>query len=104
MSSSKNVLILCSGNGGNKSLEDDVCAGLLIARLLQEQSNFNKIDKVEKNIKNQALNWKDNLCGMMNQSTHGQYLKNQGFEKDLKFCSELNKSYIIPQLVNNRII
>ena len=100
----EDIVILCSGSDGDNSLEDDVCAGLLIARLLQEKPGSFKNAKVEEKKKDQALFWQNHLLGMVKKSKHGKYLYSQGFEKDLEFCSQINKNIIVPQLVENRII
>ena len=104
LSSANNIVVLCSGTNSQNSLEDDVCAGMVIKSLLQQKPNSFECGKVEHQIFQQSLVWEDNLLGMLRQSQHGKYLINQGFEKDLDFCAQKIKSQTIPKLIHNKII
>lgn len=90
----RDVVFYLSGKEGEFSLEDAVGAGMIIEHLsrlttLQMTDSSNMcMDLYEK--------YKDDLVGMFKKSVHGQYLISIGFEEDLYFCADENKSGIVP--------
>lgn len=91
-----NISVFASGTMGKKTLEDDVCAGLLIAELLAKGKNGFQLGINCESVIDQAFKWKTDLFKMMYASRHGQYLADEGFSGDLEFCSQLNTTELIP--------
>ncbi len=83
------VNIICAGTNGQTSLEDNVCAGLFVDKLVKKSDKFLPDNKCSE-IVIQANEYKDNLLAMLRTSRHGQYLEEIGFGPDLEFCSKLN--------------
>ena len=92
----KNITVFSSGTNGKVSLEDDVCAGMLISEILEKCNGEFQANGNFESILQLASKWKIILIEMMYASRHGQYLAEQGFSGDLEFCSQLNKTEIIP--------
>lgn len=90
-----NVEILCSGRNGVFSLEDTICAGKLISELTSLNENIELTDSSRAAIA-LAKAFGKNLKKMLRESEHGKILIENGFEEDIKFCSKLNTTSILP--------
>lgn len=89
------VEILCSGRNNLFSMEDSVCAG----KLVKEISKLRK-DIILNDSTLAAITLDDkfgsDVIDMMKNSEHGKILVENGFEKDIEFCGQLNVTDIIP--------
>ena len=98
------ILLVCAGREGQFSLEDSVCAGMLIDFL---KENFPEIYReTDANLTAQMLykRFGKNILEMLGKSQHGQYLKKIGLEEDLIFCSQENIFNIVPIFKDGMII
>ena len=84
----KDINIICAGTNGRPSLEDNVCAGLFIRKVLKSDKFLP--DKNCSELIALANEYSGNLLRMLRTSRHGQYLEEIGFGSDLEFCSRLN--------------
>ncbi|OQY72925.1 MAG: hypothetical protein B6D45_08635 [Ignavibacteriales bacterium UTCHB3] len=94
--------IVCSGRNGDFSLEDTVCAGMLIKEIMKiepevelSDASLVALDLAEK--------YGDKLLDMFKISEHGKILLAAGFEDDLKYCAQLNITDVVPVFSNNTI-
>ena len=104
ISSSKDVLILCSGWKGVFNLEDSLFAGCLADRLLLTAYFETNCDSVlaSSRLYHQS---KDNMFNYLSESAHRKRLKSLNMERDTKFClTPTIKSNIIPTLLGKRLI
>jgi 2-phosphosulfolactate phosphatase len=94
--------ILCSGASGRFSLEDTVCAGKLIAEISKSKEDIQLTDSARAST---ALckTFGKSILKMMSETEHGQKLIENGFEDDIKHCSKISKSDIVP-IFNNGVI
>lgn len=90
------ILLACAGKEGYFSLEDTVCAGMLINSLRDIYSDT--CQEVDANLTAQVLYKKfgNNILEMLRKSQHGRYLESIGLRKDLEFCSQLDIFNIVP--------
>lgn len=93
----KEFIILCSGRSGEFSLEDTVCAGMLIDML------NNKAGKSHYELTDSAIGalrlfsaYKRDLLSMLLDSEHGRFLVSLGFEEDLNACAKVDIHNILP--------
>lgn len=96
------LAILCSGREGDFSLEDALCAGLLVERLLAMGLDVNLSDTVRAAL---AL-WHEHgtdLAGALQSSDHGKYLISIGYDKDIADCAAIDTQQIVPILEQTRI-
>ena len=108
--------ILCAGKLNNFCLEDVVCAGLIINRLLSFQPlslNINSDSYVLKDPEMVAVKLADiyaidnnspsseKIYSMLKTSEHGKYLTSLGFDEDLKICSMLDSYPYLPIYKNS---
>jgi len=99
----RDVVFYLSGKEGEFSLEDAVGAGMIIFHL----SDLIKIQLTDSSRMCLDLyeKYRDDLVGMFKKSVHGQYLVSIGFEEDLLFCADENKSAIVPVVdINGYIV
>ena len=96
----KDFEIMCSGRNNYYSMEDSVCAGKLITEIQKLKDNVELSDSAKACL---SLNktFGKNTLKMLQESEHGKILLENGFEEDLKYCSRLNSSEIIPYFSAN---
>lgn len=96
----EDVIILCAGNNNFFSMEDSVCAGMLVNELV------NGTKKTELNdSSNSAIalykSFGKNIFKMLSETDHGKLLAENGFKDDLKACAELDGTDVIPVYSGN---
>jgi 2-phosphosulfolactate phosphatase len=97
ISLNRDIEILCAGNNNLFSLEDSVCAGKLIAKLKKKNK---KIEITDSGSAALALfdRFGENIFNMLKNTEHGIKLVENGFEKDVKYCSGNNTLDCIPSM------
>lgn len=96
------IIIVCAGTQDRFSLDDSLCAGMLIELLKQKA-------EVETDDLGLLLNCfynesKDNLFGALSDCFHLKRLFTLGFYDDIRFCLQTNCVPTVPVLRNGRII
>ncbi|MGI5891969.1 MAG: 2-phosphosulfolactate phosphatase [Bacillota bacterium] len=99
----KDVVLLCSGTGGQPSLDDVLGAGAIIDHLNLYKSDAKLTDaaKIAYDIYNI---YKDDLLSGLKISEHGQKLDSLGYKEDVLFCSRLGYNKVVPKLKNDRLL
>jgi len=102
------VEIVCSGRNNYFSIEDSVCAGMLISKIskVKEDSFLNDSGAAVLTLYEK---YGANLMKMMRESDHGKILLENGFEADLEYCSSIDilddipsySSGVLKKLKNN---
>jgi len=101
-SNSNDLAIICSGKLDKFSIEDAACGGIYINEFLNNgEHELN--DAAFAALKLYEVH-KDGLLEMLKKSSHGRYLIESGFEKDLCLCSELNSLGVVPVLNQGRLV
>ncbi|MGH2574752.1 MAG: 2-phosphosulfolactate phosphatase [Ignavibacteria bacterium] len=100
----EDFILLCAGKNGEFSLEDAVCAGMLICNLIDNDSNqkYQFTDSALGASKLYSV-YKDNILKMLRETEHGKFLCSIGFEDDLKDCSRVDVCPCLPVLRNGVI-
>ncbi len=83
------ILLLCSGTLGKVSYDDGFTAGLAIKYLLGKKLKL-ELDDCAKLVYNASLSEPD-IQGALMRSFHARCMIEIGLEKDIEFCSILNK-------------
>jgi 2-phosphosulfolactate phosphatase len=102
LSKGEDVIIICSGKLDEFSMEDTVCAGMLIdkiKKLLPKNSRVNLNDSARASLILYKGQKKD-LLKMLKESDHGKYLIEIGMGGDLEICASVDSLKIVPVLVN----
>lgn len=99
----ENFIICCAGREGRFSLEDSVCAGMLVNLVKSGSSDkYNISDSVTGAEKLYSV-YKRDLGKMLRISEHGKYLASIGFSDDLEECAKTDIYKIIPVMKNGII-
>ena len=96
----QDMIILCAGNNNLFSLEDSVCAGMLVSELIAGNKTIELTD-ASTGALTLFKSFGKNIFKMLSETDHGQLLINNGFEEDLKACAELDSTDVIPFYAGN---
>jgi 2-phosphosulfolactate phosphatase len=99
----RDFTILCAGNNGRLSLEDSVCAGMLLHRLPEE--HLERSAASDGIVAALALfkTYGKNILKMLKMSEHGRFLQEIGFREDLDVCAGIDTLPVVPQMQGNVI-
>ncbi|NIP42977.1 MAG: 2-phosphosulfolactate phosphatase [candidate division Zixibacteria bacterium] len=97
------ISVICAGNKGGFSLEDALCGGMLVDKLLASGGNM-ELDN-DAAFVSQGLYHKhrDNLEEALHKSDHGKYLDSLGFSNDVSFCAQKDSLSICPVWQSGRL-
>lgn len=99
---SSDIAIVCAGTESHFSLDDGLCAGMII-ELLKQQTEVETDDLGL--LLNRFFNEsKDNLFGALSGCYHLKRLFTLGFYDDIKFCLEMNCVQTVPVLKDGKIV
>jgi len=96
------LVILCAGKWLQFAMEDSVCGGLLIDKLLQRQERIELNDGAS-TARILYRHFKDSILDMVKSSAHGKYLESIGMGKDLPICANLNSLPVLPRFLDGKI-
>ena len=99
---SSDIAIVCAGTESHFSLDDGLCAGMII-ELLKQQTEV-KTDDLGLLLHRFYNESKDNLFGALSGCYHLKRLFTMGFYDDIKFCLETNCVQIVPVLKDGKIV
>ncbi len=102
----KDFLFICAGRAntvGNFSLEDAVCAGMMIQNLLKAESLEIELSDSAKAAHVLFKSFGRSILKMLKTSEHGKYLIEIGFAEDLKICAQVDSVPVLPILTGTVI-
>ncbi len=98
----EDVVILCSGNNNFFSLEDSVCAGMLVSELSSHNKNAG-LNDASNSASALFKSFGKNILKMLSETDHGRLLIENGFKDDLQACAGLNNTEVIPFYAGNTL-
>jgi 2-phosphosulfolactate phosphatase len=101
-SRAKKVAVLCAGDLGRLSLEDFVCGGCLVDRIVKSTRAKTVLNDGAV-AASELANALGRIGDVVRNSTHGRRLAELGFESDLEFCSRVDEYGTAPVVVDGRI-
>jgi 2-phosphosulfolactate phosphatase len=96
----RDIVIVCAGTMDRFSLEDGVCAGLIIDELAGKEENLDLSD-FAKAMRYAYSQVKDRLQETILESDNGRRLRKLGFAEDVFFCTRVNMYTKVPILRNH---
>ncbi len=99
---SRDIAIVCAGTESHFSLDDGLCAGMII-ELLKQQTEV-ETDDLGLLLHRFYNESKDNLFGALSGCYHLKRLFTLGFYDDIKFCLETNCIQTVPVLKDGKIV
>jgi 2-phosphosulfolactate phosphatase len=91
----RDVTVICSGDRGRVSLEDQVCAGLLVDVLLEAEPEADVTDAA-RDARTLALGYRTAVERLADDSSWGRSLAAAGRAADLAACLRLDVSRLVP--------
>jgi 2-phosphosulfolactate phosphatase len=98
----RDVTVLCSGKLGAASLEDVVCAGMLVERLAGEDPRAELTGGARWTLEAHREHAGD-LARMLAACEHGRYLTQIGMGRDVPYCAEVDRFDVVPRLADGTI-
>ena len=99
---SRDIIIVCAGTEGRFSLDDGLCAGMLIELLKQKtEVETDDLGLLLNRFYNES---KGNLFGALSECYHLKRLFMLGFYDDIKFCLETHCTETVPILKDGKIV
>ena len=99
----RDFTIVCAGNNGMLSMEDSVCAGMLIARVSAALDTPPELADGALAARTLFRAFGRGILKMMRTTDHGRHLQEIGFGEDLKICAGVDTLPVLPQLDGNVI-
>jgi 2-phosphosulfolactate phosphatase len=97
------IIIICAGWKSRFSLEDMLCAGLIIDRLGDGVFNDNATDGAKlAHVLYQK--YSNDIEGAVSQSNHANRLKDIAHPNDISYCSQLDRISIVPYMKDGIIV
>lgn len=93
------IEIICAGRNNYFSIEDTVCAGMLSSKIKDHFGNVEMNDSAKAAVSLFEL-YGNNLNELLKNSDHGKILIENGFEKDIDYCTQSSLFDIVPFYVN----
>ena len=98
----RDIIIVCAGTESHFSLDDGLCAGMIIELLKQRTKvETDDLGLLLHRFYNES---KDNLFGALSGCYHLKRLFTMGFYDDIKFCLETNCVQTVPVLKDGKIV
>lgn len=100
----KDIVLFCSGTNNNFSLDDGMCAAIIIDGLIKRKTNVVELSDFAHLLLNAYYN-NSNISKMLQSCYHLNLLKQKGFEKDVTFCLQNSLYNYVPKmnLINKSI-
>jgi len=99
----KNVMILASGWQNKFCLEDTICAGAIVEKLLST-GKFISEDDSSIAAKYLFLSARDNIFGYLKASSHRRRLRALNLNEDIKYCLTPNQTDVVPVRENDYLV
>jgi 2-phosphosulfolactate phosphatase len=96
LDTNKDLLIYPSGDEGDFSLEDAVCGGMLIERLIKTGRKPVILTDASHVARILYQRFETNLLEAFYLSRHGKELVDRGYEDDFPFCAQIDVTKIVP--------
>jgi len=97
------IAIICAGWKTRISLEDQLCAGYIIRKLMQGVLPDNARDGARMAFVI-SEKYENQITEIVHLSNHAMRLIELGFEEDIAYCSQLNSTTVIPVLKEGTLI
>jgi 2-phosphosulfolactate phosphatase len=97
------LTIICAGTHNRVTLDDTLCAGLILHRLWNGQEPEQVSDAAHIAL-TQYLHDRDRLTEALRQSNHARWLIAKGYGADVEYCLQLDTLPVLPYYQENRLI
>ncbi len=95
------VVLICSGTNNSFSLDDGMCAAMIVD-LLSQKTEIKLSDFAISMLKAYSCG-KDDLKKLLAGCYHLNLLKSRGFEDDVNYCLQVDKYDMVPRMIAGKI-
>ena len=99
----RDIMIVCSGSNGLLSMEDAVCGGMLVAKVMDDAQFDVELSDGAQAARALFKAYGKSVLKMLRASDHGRYLQDIGFGDDLKACAAVDAFPVLPHFDGNVI-
>jgi 2-phosphosulfolactate phosphatase len=99
----RDLLLFPSGDEGNFSLEDTVCGGMLIDRIIKKVKKPVTLTDTSHSAHILFQRFETNLVEAFCLSSHGKELVDRGHGEDLPYCAQVDITHLVPVFENGVI-
>jgi 2-phosphosulfolactate phosphatase len=100
----RDIVVLCAGTQDIFSLEDGLCAGLLVHRMLELSGKPVAMNDFAKAMHGAYLQAQPELEETILACANGQKMVRYGFEEDVMFCTRVDACSTVPVLKNQLLV
>jgi 2-phosphosulfolactate phosphatase len=90
----RDIVIVCAGERGGRSLEDETCAGLLVDRILRESAAVETAAAAR--VAEAARPYAKDLAGLAHTAPHARHLAAHGRAADVAACLTCDRFTLVP--------
>ena len=101
--SKEDLTIVCAGSNPGESLEDILCAGLILSRIWRGQWPRSISDAAYVAL-TQYEHGQNNLHGVLREASHSRRLVEKGFGADVDYCLGIDTLPSLPYYLENRLV
>lgn len=102
----EDFVFLCAGRGSalsGFSLEDTICAGMMIHKLIEEENCDIILTDSALAAKHMYKGMGRSIPKILKNSEHGKYLIEIGFKEDIKICGNIDSVPVLPTWIGNAL-
>lgn len=100
----KDIILLCSGTQDEFSLEDGLCAGLVLDELMQQFTGEIGASDFALAMHACYLKLQANLTDALLNCSNGKRLAKIGYQDDILYCAQVNKLNIVPIMKDGMVV
>jgi 2-phosphosulfolactate phosphatase len=100
----RDIVVLCAGTQDVFSLEDGLCAGLLVHRMIEQLGQPSTLNDFAMAMQGAYLQAQSNLGDAIQACANGQKMARYGFLEDVLYCTRIDACTTVPVLKNNLLV
>jgi len=96
------LAVICAGREDRFSMDDALCAGLLLQKLLDGVQGEVELNDAGRVVQDMAEKYKPDEA-FLRSARSGKALESIGMDGDLAFCASLDRHFVVPEMEGRRI-
>ena len=96
----EDIDLIAAGIYGDFSVEDSVCCGLLLHKLVEAAPEKFKLDENAEHVLNLSQQYINRVDELLHNSPHGSFLRSIHYESDLAVCARVDSHPLVPSYKN----
>lgn len=101
--STDSLMVVCAGRGGRLSLEDLLCAGLILRRIAKSTGDVLETNDAAR-VANHLAGSVDASLEFLSNTDGGRMLDELGFGDDIMLCAEIDRHDVVPVMIDRAIM